>query len=228
MAINLGSLSRKKRRRHLYTDEDRVTTSIGLLSSLNTGSVDNSLQKLDGWDSLPPGQSSFLGPFGVFSLQDTRTSTTTTTTNPMPLPLSSGCGTGPPPNPPPGFNPDPIRLPLVLPSSILADFSAELITVEESLHWPDLFDMDLAWPDLRLEEDSNSLLPEMVVADEKTQHKETGLLKGTLHLAASDFFLGEDPNLRGSNPPQAISRCGGRPLLLISLVRGITLGITER
>lgn len=171
-------------RRHLYTDRDRVSMTIDLQSSLQTRSVDDSLQEIDDGSeaALLSGQSSFVGPFGILSLQKADAPLTPNEhdeTDVSPIVDSASA-----------IELDP------LPTDLF-DLS-NLQNVEEFLNWPDLFDIDLSWSDLSFDDIStppNQWQPPSAIAMENTieQNRDTALVNNPKDVNVSpppDFSLG--------------------------------------
>ncbi|PYI31599.1 hypothetical protein BP00DRAFT_456916 [Aspergillus indologenus CBS 114.80] len=175
------------RRRYLYREQDRVSTSISLLSSLHTASVDNSLQQIEdeSWQTaLHPGQSNFIGPFGVLSLPHD------------PVPPSSECQEEEEEearNSSSNSNRDETHS-LEIPPPLLAGSLGSLPTAEESLHWPDILEMDMSWPELFNFNDLPSPLPEQpvsLVAEGAEQSNEDAPLEGSVQTPGPGFSLGD-------------------------------------
>lgn len=171
-------------RRHLYTDQDRVSMIIDLQSSLQTRSVNDSLQEIDDGSeeaSLYPGQSSFIGPFGILSLQKAEAS---------PAPNDQGEADALPTL----DSPSAIELD-ILPTD-LTDISSHLQNVEEFLDWPDLFDIDLSWSDLSFDDISTAPSQFPPAPDMgNTAEQESGTFaimasSENVNLNPSDFSLG--------------------------------------
>lgn len=124
-------------RRHLYSEKDRISMSVDLRLSLVPGSVDNSLQEIDGRSKEPPfpGQGTFVGPFGFINLQPERELDRPEYQR-ISEPVVSLDELIPSENPTDSAIPG------------LDDLSLNLDTVEDCLNWPDLFNLEDMWPDL--------------------------------------------------------------------------------
>lgn len=141
-------------RRHLYTDQDRVSMTIDLQSSLQTRSVDDSLHEIDdgsGEASLFPGQSNFIGPFGILSLQKADAPST-----PNDQDQNKDQDQGEPDVSPIVDSASAIELD-PLPTDLID--LPNLQNVGEFLNWPDLLDIDLSWSDLSFNDISTSPSP---------------------------------------------------------------------
>lgn len=171
-------------RRHLYTDQDRVSMTIDLQCSLQTKSVNGSLHEIDDGlekNSLYPGQSNFIGPFGILNLQKAET---------LPAPNDQDEAVVlPVPN-----SPNATELDLL--SADQKDPSIYLQNVEEVLNWPDLFDIDLSWPDLNFDYMSippSQFPPAIDMANTTAQQSDAIPMRTPndhVDLSPSDFSLG--------------------------------------
>ncbi|KAJ5630170.1 hypothetical protein N7528_003827 [Penicillium herquei] len=155
--------------------------SLELQSSLDQNSVDKSLQKIDDeskYPYLPPGNGSFIGPFGVlrFSRTSNLIADCSGKTDSAQAGLEESC---------------PLESTWSQSlSSGISDLTGDLNNIDPSLNWPDLFDINLSWADLSFDNLSNQSLDDMIMVNDVGQAREVLSSTNLPESISSDFGLG--------------------------------------